>query len=123
MVQTIVGAMAGLSLSHTIARAVSAGFVTRTIPFFRTPKLANRQNWLGAILAVPEELTLLVALLLAAWGVAATQGTDTRSMLLWVLVLLTQAFPYLMSLVVSLISSSPQLTARHIGVKPIEGPG
>ncbi|OQX20225.1 MAG: beta-(1-3)-glucosyl transferase [Desulfobulbaceae bacterium A2] len=122
-VQTLVGAMAGLSLSHTIARAVSAGFVTRTIPFFRTPKLADRQSWFGALLAVPEELTLLVALSLAAWGVAATQGTDTHSLLLWVFVLLTQAFPYLMSVVVSLVSSFPHLSARAIGVKPIEGPG
>jgi len=123
-VQAVAGAVAGLSLSHTIARAVAAGFITRTIPFFRTPKLADRQSWLGAIRAVPEELALLIVLLLAAWGVASIKGaTDTRGMLLWEILLLMQCIPYLMALIVSLVSSFPSLSARWIGVKPIEGPG
>lgn len=42
-------ALAGLSLSHTIAKAVLYGFVTRGIPFFRTPKMRSSHGLLVAL--------------------------------------------------------------------------
>ena len=46
---SIGAAVAGLALSHTIGKAVIYGLVTRTIPFFRTPKLAmTRRRDAGA---------------------------------------------------------------------------
>ncbi len=36
--QTLAAALAGLALSHTIGVAVVKGLVTRSEPFFRTPK-------------------------------------------------------------------------------------
>ena len=36
----------GLALSHTIAKAVLYGAFTKTIPFFRTPKMATNQGLL-----------------------------------------------------------------------------
>jgi len=124
--QTVAGAFAGLALAHTIARAIMSGMVTKGLPFFRTPKLAGRQAWLRAFAAVREELGLLVALSIAAWGVVTTQGTDSPNLLLWVIVLLLQAIPYLAAVVVSLVSSFPRLSARRIGVRemapPVETP-
>jgi len=42
-------AIAGLALSHTIGRAVLKGLVTRSEPFFRTPKRAGRHALLLAL--------------------------------------------------------------------------
>jgi len=46
--QTLAAAIAGLALSHTIGRAVLKGLVTRSEPFFRTPKRAGRHALLLA---------------------------------------------------------------------------
>lgn len=42
-------ALAGLALSHTIAKAVLYGFFTSSIPFFRTPKNADNHGFWVAI--------------------------------------------------------------------------
>jgi len=119
--QTVAGALAGLALAHTISRAVLLGLFTRRLPFVRTPKLSGRQAWKRALAGVKEESLLLFALLGSAWGVTMTRGTDSRDLLLWVIVLLVQSFPYLASLLVSIISSFPRLSAHRIGVHQIEG--
>ncbi len=120
--QTLAGAFAGLALAHTISRAVLQGMVTKGLPFFRTPKLADRQGWRRALAAAREELALLLALLLSAFGVARVQGTDSSDLLLWEIVLLLQSIPYLAAVLVSFVSSFPRLSARRIGVREMEGP-
>jgi hypothetical protein len=113
--QTFAAAVAGLSLSHTIARAVLLGFVTKDGSFFRTPKMAGSHTMARALAAAREELLLLTALLLAAAGVAMlpwSAGVDLR---LWVVVLLVQAIPYASSLLMSVISAFPNLSAGLIG--------
>lgn len=118
--QTFAGALAGLALAHTISRAILLGLFTSKLPFIRTPKLAGRQAWRRAIAGVKEESLLLLALCSAALGVSMTHGTDSSDLLLWVIVLLVQSFPYLASLLVSIISSFPRLSAHRIGVRQIE---
>jgi hypothetical protein len=120
--QTLAGGLAGLSLAHTISRAVLLGFVTKGIPFFRTPKLAEHQNWRSALAVVREEAILLAGLWLAAAAVAIELGVEAPDLLLWVIVLLVQSLSYLASVVVSLISTMPNLPARHIGLRRIEQP-
>jgi exo-beta-1,3-glucanase (GH17 family)/cellulose synthase/poly-beta-1,6-N-acetylglucosamine synthase-like glycosyltransferase len=120
--QTLAGGLAGLSLAHTISRAVLLGFVTKGIPFFRTPKLAEHQNWRSALAVVREEAILLAGLWLAAAAVVIELGVDAPDLLLWVIVLLVQSLSYLASVLVSLISTMPDLPARHIGLRRIEQP-
>ncbi len=120
--QTLAGAFAGLALAHTISRAIMKGAVTKKLPFFRTPKLADRQGWRPALGAAREELGMLIALVAAAGAVAKIQGTDSADLLLWVIVLLLQAVPYLAAVVVSIVSSFPRLSARRIGVREMTGP-
>ncbi len=112
--QTLAAALAGLSLSHTIARAVLLGLVTRSRPFLRTPKLEKASALLRALVVAREETLLAFALLLAASGLAWQNDTGMLDLLLWIIVLLVQAVPYLSSTLVSIISAFPGLSARLV---------
>jgi cellulose synthase/poly-beta-1,6-N-acetylglucosamine synthase-like glycosyltransferase len=105
--KTVGAALAGLSLSHTIGRAILSGIFTRHAPFFRTPKMAEASNVLKAIAASREEILFMIALWLAASVIGFLHETDSPDMLLWIIVLLIQSIPYLATLVVSLISAFP----------------
>lgn len=113
--QTFAAAVAGLSLSHTIARAVLLGFVSTDRPFFRTPKLAGAHALARALAAAREELLLLTALLLAAIGIGLLPWWAAVDLYLWITVLLVQAIPYAAALAMSLISAFPHLSAGFIG--------
>jgi exo-beta-1,3-glucanase (GH17 family)/cellulose synthase/poly-beta-1,6-N-acetylglucosamine synthase-like glycosyltransferase len=102
--QTLASAVAGLSLSHTISKAILSGFVTKDKPFFRTPKMANAHAVLQALQSAREEGLIMMALWVAAYGVARMQGTDTPDLMVWVIVLLVQSIPYAASVFMSLVS-------------------
>ena len=112
--QTLAAAISGLALSHTIAKAMLQGIVTKNKPFLRTPKLASTAALLQAINAAREETLLLLALWLSAWGIARIHGTDSMDLLLWVSVLLVQSIPYVASLLMSIISGFPHLRAELV---------
>jgi len=113
--QTAAAALAGLSLSHTISLAILTGLVTRSLPFFRTPKRAESMAILRALGSVREELLLLIALWLGAIGMWIRPDAGTPDVALWSAVLLVQSVPYLASLVVALISAYPKLPASWVG--------
>ena len=112
--QTVAAALTGLSLSHTIAKAVLAGLFTSDKPFFRTPKRARASALIRALAASTEELFLLAAMLSAASAIGLLQKMDTLDIHLWVIVLVVQALPYAATLVVALISGFPGLTGRFM---------
>ncbi|HYK99868.1 MAG TPA: glycosyltransferase [Steroidobacteraceae bacterium] len=124
--QTVAAAIAGLALTHTIGTAAVKGLVTRSEPFFRTPKQGNTSGLLRALAAAREETVMVVGLLLSAWGVAHTGTRETAGpdRLAWIVVLLIQSVPYASSLIVSLISAFP-LPARWLGTsyRPVAGTG
>lgn len=120
--QTLAGGLAGLSLAHTISRAVLLGFVTKGVPFFRTPKLAERQSWRSALAMVREEAILLAGLWLAAAAVTIELGLDAPDLLLWMFVLLVQSVSYLASVLVALVSTMPRLPSSVIGLREMERP-
>jgi exo-beta-1,3-glucanase (GH17 family)/cellulose synthase/poly-beta-1,6-N-acetylglucosamine synthase-like glycosyltransferase len=109
ILQTLSAALAGSSLSHTIARAVLQGIVSSRLPFFRTPKLAESEALRNALASAREETFLMAVLWLAAGALAVVHGFDTPDMLLWIIVLLAQSIPYATTLFVSLISAFPSL--------------
>jgi cellulose synthase/poly-beta-1,6-N-acetylglucosamine synthase-like glycosyltransferase len=122
--QTVAAAIAGLALTHTIGTAAIKGLVTRSEPFFRTPKQASASGFLRALAAAREETVMVAGLLLSAWAVSYTgtrelQGPDR---LAWIVVLLIQSVPYSSSLIVSLVSAFP-LPARWLGTRyrPVAG--
>jgi hypothetical protein len=109
--QTLAAALAGLSLSHTISRAILLGLITRSRPFLRTPKLEQASALLRALDSAREEGLLALALWLAAAGLAWQNDTGMLDLLLWIIVLLVQSVPYLASVLVSIISAFPGLRA------------
>ncbi|NND92763.1 MAG: glycosyltransferase [Granulosicoccus sp.] len=116
--QSIGAGIAGLSVSHTIARAMLAGLHTTSIGFVRTPKLASGHCVLQAIMVVREEALIAVALILAACAMGARDDfylTDTR---LWMTLLLIQSVPYVSAVILSLISTFEKLPTRLFNDRP-----
>ncbi|WP_371369227.1 glycosyltransferase [Pseudomonas sp. QL9] len=101
-------ALAGLSLSHTIAKAVLYGFVTSSIPFFRTPKMRSSHGLMVALAEAREEVFVMLLLWGAALGIVLVQGVVDPDLLFWVVMLLVQSLPYLAALVMALLSSLPK---------------
>ena len=131
--QTLAAALAGLALAHTIGVAVVKGFVTRSQPFFRTPKFARPYFLRSALAAARQEAAMLLLLLLAVLGLTRElhlgdlvlgmpdelRGPDVS---MWVAVLLIQAIPYAAALLASLVSAAP-LPARWLGRSLAMAPG
>ena len=116
--QSLAAALAGLALSHTIARAIVSGTFTSKLAFFRTPKLAEAPAFIRALTDAREEALLLVAFWLGAIGVLQRDDGYMMDVRMWALVLVVQSIPYLASVVVSLISASRNLPARLVGPMP-----
>ncbi|MBF0124155.1 MAG: glycosyltransferase [Magnetococcales bacterium] len=110
--QAITAALAGLALSHTIALAMLSGLVTSGMPFFRTPKKASGHLIGRALAAAREEFLMMVAFMLAVYGVTVNVGTDFNDTKIWVTVLAVQALPYAVTLLVAVISGLPQRQHR-----------
>jgi hypothetical protein len=115
--QSLVAGLAGLALSHTIARAILTGFVTRRIGFFRTPKHASSNALLRSLLEAREELLFLVALSLAIVGMYPLRiDSDMMDIHIWTWVLGVQCIPYASAVLVAFIGGLPKLPSRLIGV-------
>jgi cellulose synthase/poly-beta-1,6-N-acetylglucosamine synthase-like glycosyltransferase len=117
LVQSVAAGMAGLALSHTIARAMLAGLITSKIGFFRTPKLAGSNRLISALLAVREESLLLIVLVL---GIVSLQGRADSDMLdtrIWAVVLGVQAIVYATSIFMAVLSAMPRFRIEGIRIK------
>jgi hypothetical protein len=112
--QTLAAAIAGLALSHTIARAMWIGLFTRHMPFLRTPKMEQAMALFRALGSAREETLMMIALWAAAGAIAWQYGSNTLDTLLWIIVLLVQSLPYLAALVMSIVSAFPGLRAELV---------
>jgi cellulose synthase/poly-beta-1,6-N-acetylglucosamine synthase-like glycosyltransferase len=92
--ERIGAAIAGMSLSFTVGRAILAGLWTKDKPFIRTPKLegqpALRQVWLMA----HNEIILLSCLIVLAVAVPTAASWANKQAVTWSALLLVQALPY-----------------------------
>ncbi len=111
--QTFAAAIAGLSLSNTIARAIVSGLITSGKPFYRTPKMADAHPFLKAIAASREETLFMILLWLLAACVVMTQTTSSPDLTIWIIVLLMQSLPYFACFFVSLVSAFPGPAAKQ----------
>jgi exo-beta-1,3-glucanase (GH17 family)/cellulose synthase/poly-beta-1,6-N-acetylglucosamine synthase-like glycosyltransferase len=100
-------ALAGMSLTHTIARAIFTGLFTHTRPFLRTPKVESRAAWVQGLAMAREEGMMALALVLAAVTVIRVLGVDDLDTLCWVAILLVQALPNLAAVVMGVLSVLP----------------
>ncbi len=113
--QAFAAGLAGLALSHTVARASWAGLASGKLGFFRTPKLASSAAILRALVDAREEALLMGAFLLGAFAVLHRPDAYMIDVRVWAAVLLVQALPYAAAVLVSLISALPRLPARLVG--------
>ena len=114
--ESLAAGLAGLALSHVIARAVLTSCVNRGIGFFRTPKNTAAQGLLRALQDAREELLFLVALMLGTVAVLWREDGALLDVRLWAAMLMVQAVPYAAAVLVSIISAAPRLSGR-LGVR------
>ena len=69
-----VASVAGLSLTHTVGKAVWAGLLTSGKPFLRTPKCADPADFTQVLRVVWQEAMLLALLLLAMVSMGFDRG-------------------------------------------------
>jgi exo-beta-1,3-glucanase (GH17 family)/cellulose synthase/poly-beta-1,6-N-acetylglucosamine synthase-like glycosyltransferase len=116
--QRIGAAIAGLSLSHTVGRAVLQGLFTSGKPFVRTPKLADRPAIMQGVLMATEEIIILLGLLVSATTVLIVFTAANREALLWSTMLYIQTIPYWAACATALINAVP----RWQNIKFLIGP-
>lgn len=108
----ISASIAGLSLSHTVARAVLSGTFTSGKPFLRTPKLENAALFSQVVAVAWEEIALLTLLLWSIFATYEVRGLDDPSAIVWMAMLAIQALPYAATLAMAIISVLPQTTPK-----------
>lgn len=100
-------AVAGMALSHAVARAVWQGLFTNGKPFFRTPKCENKPAAMQAIMMVREELSLLVVLLICAVSILVLFTPQNMNANLWAGMLAVQTLPYWAAFFMSCMNALP----------------
>jgi exo-beta-1,3-glucanase (GH17 family)/cellulose synthase/poly-beta-1,6-N-acetylglucosamine synthase-like glycosyltransferase len=111
--RTLGAIVAGIALSHTVARAVIQGFRTSDTPFFRTPKCENKPMLMQAFSAASEETFLMISLWIAAVSVAISLGIQFPAAMVWSCLLFVQSLPYLAAALTALCNSTrPELEKK-----------
>ena len=96
---------AGLALTHTVAKAVWAGFFTSKKPFLRTPKCEDPAAVGQALRLAWQECTLLTLGVLAVIVTFIDRGWDDPAAILWMCVLAIQTMPYFATVVTAVMSA------------------
>jgi exo-beta-1,3-glucanase (GH17 family)/cellulose synthase/poly-beta-1,6-N-acetylglucosamine synthase-like glycosyltransferase len=119
--QRIGAAIAGMSLTHAVAKAVLIGLFTKRRPFMRTPKCEDKSAIIRGIIVAWEEFVLALLLWVGALAIALGNGLDgsgwrNPEALTWAVMLLAQSLPYCASVAASLAAAMPSLGRRRIKV-------
>ena len=107
--QTLGATIAGLALTHTVAKAIWQGLFTSGRPFLRTPKFEKQRPFLAGLVTIRDELFLLIMLWSAAAYMMSLEQFDNLSGHLWTTVLLVQSIPYTASLFLLLVNIAPNI--------------
>lgn len=105
--QSLGAFLAGLSLTHTVAKGTIQGLFTNSKPFMRTPKYEKQGVLFTGLMTIRQELLMLLALLAAIISMSCIQHFDNLVGRLWIAVLAVQAVPYLATVLTMLISIKP----------------
>lgn len=105
--QRWLASIAGMALTHVIARGVFRGIFTNGLPFLRTPKTENQPAVLRGLAMASEEAHLAAALWIAAACIGLRYGQSNTEAMLWSLVMAVQSLPYLASVITALINVIP----------------
>jgi hypothetical protein len=90
----MMASVAGLSLTHTVGKAVWTGLFTSGKPFLRTPKCADPALFSQVLRVVWQETTLLVLLIAAMISMAFDRGFEDPAVSMWMVMLGVLSLPY-----------------------------
>ena len=105
--ESIGASLAGLSLTHTVAKGTIQGLFIPGKPFMRTPKYEKQGPLFTGLMTIRQELLLLILLGAAIYFMYQLEHFDNLSGKLWISVLAVQAVPYIATLITLLISIAP----------------
>jgi exo-beta-1,3-glucanase (GH17 family)/cellulose synthase/poly-beta-1,6-N-acetylglucosamine synthase-like glycosyltransferase len=100
-----IASVAGLSLTHSVGKAVWTGLFTSGRPFLRTPKCADPARFSQVLRIVWQETALLVLLLVAMVSMAFDRGFQDPAVTLWMVMLGVQSLPYAATFATASIST------------------
>lgn len=106
-------ALAGLALSHTVAKAVFCGLFTTRLPFNRTPKFRRGPGLLRGLAMAREEAAILGVIIAMAAAFVATNGAWQIDAWLWLAMLFIMSLPYAASVIVGVINGLPRPVRRR----------
>jgi hypothetical protein len=118
----VMASIAGLSLTHTVGKAVISGVLTKGKPFFRTPKCENPADLRQALKVVWQEVTLFVLCMCALAATFLTRGFADPAAVLWMVMLGVQSLPYAASIATAAFSALANASARNAPVIPMNPP-
>ena len=107
ILQSLGAFLAGLSLTHTVARGTLKGLFTTSQPFLRTPKHEKQGVLLTGLSTIRQELCILLALVAAIVAMSSIEHFNNLIGHLWIAILSVQMVPYLATLIVLLVSIWP----------------
>jgi exo-beta-1,3-glucanase (GH17 family)/cellulose synthase/poly-beta-1,6-N-acetylglucosamine synthase-like glycosyltransferase len=121
--QRLGAAVAGMSLTHVIGRAMLQTLVSSRLPFLRTPKAESKPGVGLGLAMAREESMAMAALWLGAAAVLSRFGTQSVEVMLWAAVMVAQSLPYLAALYTSLANALPSRAPRVVPVPaPVAAP-
>ncbi len=118
----VMASVAGLALTHTVAKAVWSGIFTSGTPFLRTPKCADEALLSQALRGVWQETALFGACVLAIMSVFSTGRYDDPAAWLWIIMLAVQCLPYAATVATAAISARGLARDRTTPTLPAETP-
>ena len=120
----ISASLAGLALTHTVAKAVWAGIFTSGKPFLRTPKCEDPARLSQVLRLAWQETALLGCCLAALVAMGWTRGFDDPAVILWMVMLAIQTMPYAATVATAIMSamSNTRQTAAIATAKPQSEP-
>jgi cellulose synthase/poly-beta-1,6-N-acetylglucosamine synthase-like glycosyltransferase len=99
--------IAGLSLSHTVGKAVWSGLLTSGQPFLRTPKCEGLATWRQVWRLAFEEIVFFALLMISIGLTWWVRGLDDRGAVIWMAALAVQALPFAAAIFMAWISARP----------------
>jgi len=118
----LMASLAGLSLTHTVGKAVWTGLLTSGKPFLRTPKLADQALLSQALRGAWQETALFALCLLAIVSVLATGRYDDPAAQLWIVMLAVQSLPYGATVATAALSARSNAKDRRAPGEPAAVP-
>jgi exo-beta-1,3-glucanase (GH17 family)/cellulose synthase/poly-beta-1,6-N-acetylglucosamine synthase-like glycosyltransferase len=118
----LMASVAGLSLTHTVGKAVWTGLFTSGQPFLRTPKCADPAQFSQVLRVVWQEACLLALLIAAMVSMGFDRGFQDPAVTIWMVMLGVQGLPYAATLFTATISALSNQKRAEAPLAPAADP-